>query len=112
MGGGRRAPIMICALFCTLLLDPLVFRATRIKVITGEVRLKNGTATVELRQSDKFKDANSYWVGVTAIDSSTAQTPDSVRTFVIKQLAANQFMIRSLKYSSDTIKVRYIAEGR
>ena len=112
MGQHGRKTVGIIALCGLVLLDPLLFRSSRIKLVTGETRLKAGIAVVQLSQADKFKDGNSYWVGVTAVDSSTAQTPDSVRTFVIKNFASDRFTIRSVKYSADTIKVRWIAQGR
>lgn len=110
MGGYGRASVILG--FCgLLLLDPLVYRASRIKVVTGEARLKNGITTVRLDSHDKFKDGNSYWVGVTAIDSTSAQ-PESSRVFVIKQMAADRFVIRSVRNATDTCKIRWIAEGR
>lgn len=91
--------------------DPSIQRIGRFKILTGEGRLKNSTLLVKLRQDQRFTRSDAYFVTATAIDSSTAQLPDSVRTFVIKNLSVNQFTIRSVKHASDTIKVRWLAIG-
>lgn len=91
--------------------EPSIKRIGRFKILTGEGRLKAGILLVKLRQDQRFTNANSYFVSATMLDSTTADRPDSVRTFVVKNLSPTQFTIRSVKYGSDTARVRWMVIG-
>lgn len=91
--------------------NPLVYRATRTKVIFGRGQMKNGVLPVRLEQHQWFTDSRSYSVFVQMEDSSTASTPDSLRFFTVKNFNRDRFTIRSPRFSADTVRVRWMAVG-
>lgn len=92
--------------------DPLVHRATSVKVLSGEGRLRSGFLKVRLRQQDWVENPDEMSVTVTMVDSSTATNPDSLRFFTTKQFRKDGFIIRSPRFPTDTVKVRWVAVGR
>lgn len=90
--------------------DPSVQRVSRFKILTGEGRLKNSVLLVKLRQDQRFTRSDTYFVTATVIDSSTGLGPDSIRAFAIRNLANNQFTIRSVQ-RGDTCRIRWLAVG-
>jgi hypothetical protein len=114
MGQRGRAAIIILGWLAVVILtaqNPSIDRISRLKILTGEGRLKNGVLKVSLNQDQRFTNASTYFVSVTMIDSSTAVSPDSSRHFTIKNLSPTGFHIRSARFTTDTVKVRWCAIG-